>query len=80
MASWFYSGADNASATDAEREIISFRINQAFANMGSGWLMHIDAVPRPAPNYSEKRLSHFTDPVSAAIDEERRNLFENLLS
>lgn len=78
MAAWFYSGADNASATDAEREIISFRINQAFANMGSGWLMHIDAVRRPAPNYSERRLSHFTDPVSAAIDEERRSLFENL--
>ncbi|WP_240313760.1 VirB4 family type IV secretion/conjugal transfer ATPase [Candidatus Fukatsuia symbiotica] len=78
MAAWFYRGADNASATDSEREMISFRINQAFANMDNGWLLHVDAVRRPAPNYSERRLSHFTDPISAAIDEERRNLFENL--
>ncbi|MFN7836138.1 MAG: conjugal transfer protein TrbE, partial [Burkholderiaceae bacterium] len=78
MAAWFYRGADNASATDAEREIISFRINQALANMGNGWMVHVDAVRRPAPNYSDPALSHFPDPVSTAIDEERRRLFENL--
>ena len=27
MAAWFYRGADNASATDAERELMSFRMN-----------------------------------------------------
>lgn len=78
MASWFYRGADNASATDQEREMISFRINQALSNMGSGWMVHVDAVRRPAPNYSDTSVSHFPDPVSAAIDEERRRLFESL--
>lgn len=78
MASWFYRGADNASATEAEREIISLRINQAIVNMGSGWMIHVDAVRRPAPNYSEKGISYFPDPVSSAIDEERRRLFEGL--
>jgi len=78
MAAWFYRGADNASATDAEREIISFRINQALARMGNGWMVHVDAVRRPAPNYSDPAQSHFPDPVSAAIDEERRRLFERL--
>ena len=29
MAAWYYQGTDNTSATDAEREVISFRINQA---------------------------------------------------
>src|SRR5215469_3718056 len=35
MASWLYRGADNASATDAERELTSFRINQALAPLGN---------------------------------------------
>ena len=76
MAAWLYQGGDNASSTDAEREMVSFRINQALAGMGNGWMIHVDAVRRPAPNYSGRGMSHFTDPVCAAIDEERRRLFE----
>ena len=78
MASWLYKGADNASATDREREMISFRINQALSNMGSGWMVHVDSVRRPAPNYNHPNQSVFPDPVSAAIDEERRRAFEKL--
>ncbi|AOA09201.1 conjugal transfer protein TrbE [Pseudomonas fragi] len=78
MAAWLYKGSDNASATDVEREMNSFRINQALANMGSGWMVHVDAVRRPAPNYSHPNQSNFPDPVSAAIDEERRRTFEGL--
>ncbi|MGL6176059.1 MAG: hypothetical protein ACRC1U_03580, partial [Vibrionaceae bacterium] len=29
MASWLYKGDDNASSTDEQREMVSFRINQA---------------------------------------------------
>lgn len=78
MAAWLYKGSDNASATHVEREMNSFRINQALANMGSGWMVHVDAVRRPAPNYSHPSQSNFPDPVSAAIDEERRRTFEGL--
>jgi type IV secretion system protein VirB4 len=78
MASWLYQGDDNASSTDEQREMMSFRINQALSGLGNGWMVHIDAVRRPAPNYTEAGLSHFSDPVSAAIDEERRRLFEGL--
>jgi len=78
MASWLYQGDDNASSTDEQREIVSFRINQALSGLGNGWMVHVDAVRRPAPNYTEAGLSHFPDPVSAAIDEERRRLFEGL--
>jgi type IV secretion/conjugal transfer VirB4 family ATPase len=78
MASWLYQGDDNASSTDEMREMVSFRLNQAVANMGNGWMAHVDAVRRPAPNYSERGLSHFPDAVSAAIDEERRRRFEQL--
>jgi type IV secretion/conjugal transfer VirB4 family ATPase len=78
MAAWLYKGSDNASATEVEREMNSFRINQALSNMGSGWMVHVDAVRRPAPNYSPPGTSAFPDRVSAAIDEERRRTFEGL--
>lgn len=58
--------------------MVSFRINQALSGLGNGWMVHVDAVRRPAPKYSERTLSHFPDQVSAAVDEERRRLFESL--
>lgn len=78
MASWLYQGEDNASSTEEQREMVSFRLNQAFAGLGNGWMVHVDAVRRPAPHYSEKGTSYFPDVVSAAMDEERRRLFEGL--
>lgn len=78
MAAWLYQGNDNASSTDEQRESVSMRINQALANLGNGWMIHVDAVRRPAANYSDRETSRFPDPVTAAIDEERRQLFESL--
>ncbi|MEO7560932.1 MAG: VirB4 family type IV secretion/conjugal transfer ATPase [Nitrosospira sp.] len=78
MAAWTYRGEDNASATDEQRNLVSFRINQALSNLGNGWMMHVDAVRRPAPHYPQPGLSHFPDAVTAAMDEERRQLFESM--
>ena len=78
MAAWLYSGEDNANTTDEAREMVSFRINQALSVMGSGWMVHVDAVRRAAPGYSERAASHFPDPISMAVDEERRQLFETM--
>lgn len=78
MAAWLYRGDDNESSIDNQREMVSFRINQAIAALGNGWMMHVDAVRRSAQNYSDRAVSNFPDPVSAAIDEERRRLFEGL--
>jgi type IV secretion system protein VirB4 len=41
-------------------------------------VLHIDAVRRVATNYSDKAASHFPDPITEAIDEERRRLFESI--
>ncbi|EMJ7039688.1 MULTISPECIES: VirB4 family type IV secretion/conjugal transfer ATPase [Pseudomonadota] len=78
MAAWLYKGDDNASSTDQQREVVSARINQALAGLGSGWMIHVDAVRRPAPNYAERGLSSFPDRLTAAIEEERRRHFESL--
>ena len=75
MAGWEYTGDDNASATDTQRDVVSARINQAFARLGSGWMLHVDVGRSPVEAYSARRLSHFPDRVSAAIDEERRAYF-----
>ena len=78
MASWLYKGDDNASSTDEQREMLSLRINKALSNLGNGWLLHVDAVRRPSFKYSDRDSSDFPDPVSQAIDDERRSLFEGL--
>lgn len=78
MAAWLYRGDDHGSSTDEQRNMVSLRINQAISKLGNGWMLHVDAARRPAQNYSNKRHSHFPDPLSAAIDEERRQYFESL--
>lgn len=78
MAAWLYQGDDIASLPNQAREMLSFRLNQALCEMGSGWMIHVDAIRREAPGYSARESSHFPDKVSALVDEERRHLFEQL--
>ena len=77
MAAWIYGAEDNASATPDQRNAVANRVNKALARLGSGWMVHVDAVRRVAPGYSDRAKSHFADSVTAAIDEERRRLFES---
>ncbi len=76
MAAWIYRGKDMGSSTVAEREDVSLRINQAFVGLGSGWMVHVDAARRPAPNYTEAGRNYFDSYVTEAIDNERRQAFE----
>ena len=78
MAAWLYTGDDKDSSTEQDRESISARINHALSALGNGWMIHVDAVRRPAPTYADRGLSTFPDAITAAIDEERRQLFEKL--
>ena len=76
LAAWLYNGDDNASSTDEQRAMVSFRINQALSGLGKGWMIHVDAVRKSAPGLSERSI--FPDQVSAAIDEERHRYFDSL--
>lgn len=78
MMAWRYKGADNASSTDAQREIASMRMNQALCRLGAGWMIHVDAARQPAPGYPPPGASAFPDTVSAALDEERRRTFQRI--
>ncbi len=78
MMAWIFQCADAGSSTDQQKEAVRLRINAALAKLGNGWVLHIDAVRRIATNYSDKAASHFPDPITEAIDEERRRLFESI--
>ena len=74
MAAWRYRCPDTASSTEAEQEQLAAQLNRAVQSLGNGWMLHVDAVRQPAPRYGAR--SAFPDPVTQAIDEERRRVFE----
>lgn len=69
---------DSDSSTDDDQDVMMARLNQALVTLGDGWAAHIDAVRINAEKYSKKADSFFPDPISAAIDEERRRFFNGL--
>lgn len=78
MAAWVYTCPDSASATVAERNAISARVNQAISKLGAGWMFHVDGYRTESVNYPNSGLSHFPDPITKAMDEERRRIFEHI--
>ena len=75
IAGWEYLGSDNASLSDAERDAVSVRLNQALVRLGSGWMLHLDAVRSEVNPYAYQRWANFPDRISKAIDDERREFF-----
>jgi len=75
LAGFLYRGPDSQSATPAELNYVTSRINASLARLGSGFALWIDAVRLPAAAYPETDASHFPDPVTAAVDAERRRQF-----
>jgi len=75
LAGWFYRGPDIASSTDSERNWLSGRVNAALSRLGNGWATWVEAVRLPSSDYPPRERSHFPDPVSRLVDEERRRQF-----
>jgi len=76
MAGWYFAGPDSESSTDFERNEVSRRINAILARLGSGWMIQVEAVRVPTTTYPARATCRFPDPVSRAIDDERRARFE----
>lgn len=69
-----FRGPDLDSATQAELIATSARLNSALKRLGTGWAIYVEAQRTASPGYPAS--DGFDDPVSALIDEERRDLFE----
>jgi len=72
LAGWSYRGPDMMSASVAEMETLSARLN-AVLRFGSGWMVQCDAIRSRAPGYPERGA--FPDPITRLIDDERRQQF-----
>jgi type IV secretion system protein VirB4 len=75
LAGFFYRGPDSQSATAAELNYLTQRLNAALSKLGAGFALWIDAVRLPAAGYPRASASFFPDAVTRAIDEERRRQF-----
>jgi type IV secretion system protein VirB4 len=73
LAAWKFNGPDTASATHEEMAALSTRFG-SILRLGSGWMIHCDAIRSFAPEYPCK--SFFPDPITSLIDTERRQQFE----
>lgn len=68
-----FRGPDLDSSTDHELIAVRARTNNALRHLGSRWCLHVEARRRTSQAYPQ---SSFPDPVTAAIDRERRESFE----
>jgi type IV secretion system protein TrbE len=68
-----FRGPDLDSATPAELVGTTARLNNALRRLGSGWAIFVEASRVPAQNYPR---TQFPDAVSALVDYERREQFE----
>lgn len=76
MAGWYFAGPDSESSTDVERNEVSRQINAVLSRLGSGWMIQVEAIRMSTVDYASGGQSHFPDPVTRAIDLERRVHFE----
>ncbi|MCO6410863.1 conjugal transfer protein TrbE [Hoeflea alexandrii] len=76
MAGWYFAGPDSESSTNVERNEVSRQINAVLSRLGTGWMIQVEAVRVPTTAYPARNACHFPDPVTRAIDEERRAHFE----
>lgn len=74
LAAWSYRGPDVEASTSGELRALSTQLNQALVTFGSDWMLHVDAIRFRSASYPP--LGAFPDPVTRAIDEERRAQYE----
>lgn len=76
LAGWSYTAPDTGGLDDEEINAIAERVSAALARLGgTGWACWFDFVRTPVEEYPEPAASCFLDPVSRAVDAERRTYF-----
>ncbi len=70
---WRYQGVDTRVASPRELNRLSGALNRALSRLGSGCMVHLDAIRRPV--VPPEPGPHFPSPLSRFFDEERYALF-----
>lgn len=76
LARCFYRGKDLATVSAAERNQVSSVFSGALSKLGSGWMLHQDALRKLARDYPGATENAFPEAVSALIEAERRAQFQ----
>jgi type IV secretion system protein VirB4 len=76
LAAWEIRGQDTDSSTPDERAYVSAQVGNAVKLLGTGWMLHVDAIRSSHRAYPGPGKGHFPDPITKLIDEERRVYFE----
>lgn len=76
-AGWVYEGPDLDSATPSELTAQTEHINRALLPLGDAWAIHCDFLRIPSSAYPT--IGAFPDPVTLAIDDERRSHYQATL-
>lgn len=53
LAGWEIRGQDTASSTESDLALVSSRFNNAVKLLGSGWMLHMDAIRSSHKAYSQ---------------------------
>lgn len=75
LVAYYMDPPDSSGFPPEFRQQVSVQVNAALARLGTGWSIWSDVATVPAAFYPPPEASHFPDPVSRAVDEERRRMF-----
>jgi type IV secretion/conjugal transfer VirB4 family ATPase len=76
-AGYYYRGPDQISSSSEMKNAVSAVINRALSRLGNEWMLHQDAIRIQSNQYPDPSNSHFPDPITELIEEERRVQFES---
>lgn len=78
LAAFEVTGEDPANMTPEHQNYVAERVQSALTMniKGGGWVTYHEFIRKPCASYPDADQSHFSDPISSAIDHERRNAFE----
>lgn len=72
-----YRSLDAESSVESELDEVAARFNHALMDDSGAFMLQMDVCRVPESQYPDSRYSHFSDPISQMIEDERREYFEN---
>ena len=75
LCAWEFTGLDTASATHNELAFVSNQVSRALQSLGTGFMLHVDAIRSPKKAYPKDEQAFFPDKITKLIDDERRDFF-----